>query len=35
MYNLETFMNGDIGNMIDALAVAEQSEKLKEGNVAF
>lgn len=35
MYNLEAFMNGEIGGMIDALAVAEQSEKLKEGNIAF
>ena len=35
MYNLDAFMNGDIGDMIDALAVAEQTEKLKEGNVAF
>ncbi|MBL0308840.1 MAG: peptide chain release factor 1 [Bacteroidetes bacterium] len=35
VYNLEVFMNGDIGEMIDALAVAEQSEKLKEGNLAF
>ncbi len=34
-YNLDAFMNGDIGEMIDALAVAEQSEKLKEGNAAF
>lgn len=32
VYNLEVFMNGDIGEMIDALAVAEQTEKLKEGN---
>ena len=35
MYNLDAFMNGEIGEMIDALAVAEQTEKLKEGNVAF
>jgi peptide chain release factor 1 len=35
VYNLEAFMNGDIGDMINALAVAEQSEKLKEGGVAF
>ena len=32
VYNLEVFMNGDIGEMIDSLAVAEQTEKLKEGN---
>ena len=35
VYNLDSFMGGDIGGMIDALAVAEQSEKLKEGGVAF
>ena len=35
IYNLEAFMNGDIGEMIDSLAVAEQSEKLKEGGLAF
>jgi len=28
-------MDGNINEMIDALAVAEQSEKLKEGGVAF
>jgi peptide chain release factor 1 len=35
VYNLDAFMNGEIGEMIDALAVAEQSEKLKEGGVQF
>ncbi len=35
IYNLDAFMNGDIGEMIDALSVAEQTEKLKEGNIAF
>jgi peptide chain release factor 1 len=35
VYNLDAFMNGEIGEMIDALAVAEQTEKLKEGNVVF
>jgi len=35
VYNLDAFMGGDIGGMIDALAVAEQSEKLKEGGLAF
>jgi len=35
IYNLAAFMDGNIGEMIDALAVAEQSEKLKEGGVAF
>ena len=31
VYNLDSFMNGDIGKMIDALQVAENAEKLKEG----
>ena len=35
IYNLAVFMDGNIGEMIDALAVAEQSEKLKEGGGAF
>ncbi|MFN8287106.1 MAG: peptide chain release factor 1 [Chitinophagales bacterium] len=35
IYNLDAFMNGEIGEMIDALSVAEQTEKLKEGNIAF
>lgn len=35
IYNLDAFMNGEINEMIDALAVAEQSEKLKEGNISF
>lgn len=34
VYNLPVFMDGNIGEMIDALAVAEQSEKLKEGGMA-
>ena len=33
VYNLETFMNGDIAGMMEALAVAEQTEKLKESNL--
>ena len=33
MYNLESFMNGDITDMMEALAVAEQTEKLKENNL--
>lgn len=33
VYNMDAFMNGDIGEMIEALAVAEQTEKLKEGNL--
>lgn len=35
VYNLDAFMNGEIGEMIDALSVAEQTEKLKEGNLTF
>lgn len=31
LYNLPAFMNGDIGEMIEALQVAENAEKLKEG----
>lgn len=31
MYNLSNFMNGDIGEMIEALKVAENAEKMKEG----
>lgn len=34
VYNLDSFMNGYIGEMIDSLAVAEQTEKLKENNLA-
>ena len=34
IYNLEAFMNGDISEMMEALAVAEQTEKLKESNLA-
>ncbi len=33
IYNLGPFMNGDIQEMIDALQVAENAEKLKEGAV--
>jgi peptide chain release factor 1 len=29
MYNLSVFMNGDIQEMIDALRMAENAEKLK------
>lgn len=35
VYNLDAFMGGEIGDMIDSLAVAEQTEKLKEGNLSF
>lgn len=35
IYNLPVYMDGDIGEMIEALAIAEQTEKLKEGGVAF
>ncbi len=31
LYTLESFINGDIGAMIDALATAETAEKLKNG----
>lgn len=31
MYNLTTFVNGDIQEMIDALKMAENAEKMKEG----
>lgn len=34
IYNLDAFMNGEISEMLEALAVAEQTEKLKEGGVA-
>lgn len=34
VYNLPAFMNGDIGDMIKALQVAENAERLKEGSVA-
>jgi len=33
MYNLSNFMNGDVQEMIDALRMAENAEKLKEGGV--
>ncbi len=33
MYNLQTFIDGDIGEMIDALQVAENAERLKEGMI--
>jgi peptide chain release factor 1 len=29
MYNLNAFMNGDVKEMIDALKMAENAEKLK------
>ncbi|MFN4853973.1 MAG: peptide chain release factor 1 [Bacteroidota bacterium] len=31
IYNLPSFMDGDIGDLVDALRVAENAEKLKEG----
>ena len=31
LYTLDSFLNGDIGAMIDALATAETAEKLKQG----
>lgn len=33
MYNLSSFMNGDIQEMIDALKMAENAEKLKAGGM--
>lgn len=33
MYNLNNFINGDIDEMLDALKIAEYTEKLKEGGV--
>ena len=32
LYNLSNIMNGEIGEIIDALQVAENAEKMKEGN---
>ena len=34
LYNLQNFMNGDIEEMIEALKMAENAEKLKEGENA-
>ncbi|MCB9225284.1 MAG: peptide chain release factor 1 [Crocinitomicaceae bacterium] len=34
MYNLTSFMNGDIQEMIDSLKMAENAEKMKEGEMA-
>ena len=31
LYSLESFLNGNIGEMIDALVIADTAEKLKEG----
>jgi peptide chain release factor 1 len=33
MYNLPAFMNGDIQEIIDALKIAENAEKMQEGNI--
>ncbi|MCB0515304.1 MAG: peptide chain release factor 1 [Chitinophagales bacterium] len=33
LYNLDAFVNGDIQEVIDALKVAENAEKLKEGGI--
>lgn len=33
MYNLNSFVNGDIDEMLDSLKIAENTEKLKEGGV--
>lgn len=34
MYNLTSFMNGDIQEMLDALKMAENAERMKEGEMA-
>jgi peptide chain release factor 1 len=34
VYNLDIFMGGEIGEMLDSLAMAEQAEKLRESNLA-
>jgi peptide chain release factor 1 len=31
MYNLSAFLDGDIDELIDAIHVAENAEKMKEG----
>ena len=31
MYNLDEIMNGEIGDIIESLKIAENAEKLKEG----
>jgi peptide chain release factor 1 len=33
MYNLASFMDGDVQEMINALQMAENAEKLKEGTM--
>jgi peptide chain release factor 1 len=33
MYNLQTFVDGDIEEMVDALQVAENAERMKEGMI--
>ena len=33
IYQLETFMNGDIEEMIEALIAADRADRLKEGNI--
>ncbi len=35
MYNLNNFINGDIDEMIEALKMAENTEKLKDGGLEF
>lgn len=35
VYNLDEFMNGDIGDMIDALQFAENSEKMQAGETVI
>ena len=33
LYQLESFLNGNIDEMIDALAAADKADRLKEGNI--
>ena len=33
VHSLDSFLNGDIGDMIDALITADTAEKLKNGNL--
>ena len=33
IYQLESFLNGNLDEMIDALITADRAERLKEGNI--
>jgi peptide chain release factor 1 len=35
IYNLDDFMNGNIGEMIDALQFAENAEKMQAGETTI